>query len=341
MNEINPRALKILKLLVERYIREGQPVGSKILADDKALALSSATIRNIMAELEMAGFLESPHTSAGRVPTEKGYRLFVDAVLTATPKHELQLEKLQTSLDHQADPKSLVAIASNMLSNLTHLAGLVTLPRPEKSILTQVEFLSLSTNRLLVILVFNDSQVQNRIVHIERVFDASILQQAGNYLTEKFAGKTITAMRKSLLLELQNDRSGLESMLKTILTVAEEAFPEEEDYVIAGEANLLKLSEEAGVERLHSLFDMFTKKRDILHLLDQCLKAEAMQIFIGSESGHEALDSCSMVAAPYKAKGELVGVLGVIGPTRMAYDQVISTVNITSKLLSAALSEHA
>jgi heat-inducible transcriptional repressor len=344
MNEksINERALAILKAIVERYIREGQPVGSKALAEDTAIALSSATIRNIMSDLEASGYLRSPHTSAGRIPTVQGYRLFVDSLLTVQPLEKFQVQQLRKKLNYNAEPTALVETASSMLSSITKLAGVVTLPKHEHFALRQIEFLPLTNNRVLVVLVLNDREIQNRVICTEKAYSLSELQQAGNYLTQTFAGKDLFEIRQEILGTIGNDREHMKAILQSTTEIVEKAFEkkEERDYVLAGESNLLALAEEAGIGRLRSLFEALTKKGDILHLLDACLRTEEMQIFIGMESGYEVFDDCSIVSAPYSVEGKIVGVLGVIGPTRMDYDRVISAVDVTAKLLSAALSDH-
>lgn len=340
---INERALTILKTIVERYIRDGQPVGSKAIAEEAAMALSPATIRNIMADLEEAGYLHSPHTSAGRVPTAQGYRLFVDTLLTVQPLQELQLKQLQEKLNPDAEPSALVEFASGLLSSITKLAGVVTIPRRGRHILRHAEFLSLSNNRLLAILVVNDREVQNHIIYTDRQYSASELQQAGNYLTQAFIGKDLLEIHQALLTAMQDDRDSMQNIMHSVMAIAEKAFEKEqrEDYIIAGAANLIALAEDAGIDQLRSLFEALTQKRAILHLLDGCLCSDGIQIFIGKESGYAAFDECSIVTAPYSAKGKIVGVLGVIGPTRMAYHHVIAAVDVTAKLLSAALSDNA
>lgn len=338
---ISERALTILKTIIERYIRDGQPVGSKALAEEAAICLSPATIRNIMADLEDAGYLHSPHISAGRVPTAQGYRLFVDTLLTVQPLQEAQIKQLREKLHPDIEPATLVESASALLSSITRLAGVVTLPRRERHILRHAEFLSLSNNRILAILVINDREVQNQIIYTDRQYNESELQQAGNYLTQVFLGKDLLEIHQALLTAMQNDRDNLQNIMHSVMAITEKAFEKEprEGYVIAGEGNLIALAEEAGIGRLRSLFEALTQKRAILHLLDGCLSSDGIQIFIGKESGNEVFDACSIVTAPYLAAGKVVGVLGVIGPTRMAYPHVISAVDVTARLLSAALSD--
>lgn len=339
---ITERALHIFKRLVELYIRDGQPVGSKTLVEESALNLSTATVRNIMADLEEAGYLQSPHTSAGRIPTAQGYRLFVDSLLTVQPLEHSQVQQWQKELDPAlSDARILVSKASHLLSHVTQLAGIVTLPRRERLTLRHVEFLPLSDNRLLVILVINDHEIQNRIIHTHRAYTQTELQQAGNYLTQHYAGKELVTIRAALLNALQADRRDIEDLLQVMVKTTEEVCADatSHDCVVAGQNNLLSLAEESGVQQLYALFDAFNQKRDLLHLLDQSIHAQGLQIFIGAEAGHQALDSCSVITAPYQIEGKNVGVLGVIGSTRMPYDRVIAAVDVTAKLLGVALSE--
>lgn len=340
---LSERAQQLLKLLVEHYIRDGQPVGSRTLSRDLNLKLSAATIRNVMADLEELGFVASPHTSAGRVPTDKGYRFFVDTLLKFQPLEDEKVAAIQTRLDeHADDPKALVAAASQLLSNVTRLAGLVTLPRQSHAALSQIEFVPLSDNRILVVLVMNGREVQNRILQLDRYYSADELRRAANYLNQQFAGKELSAVREHLLNQLKETREHLNQMMMDAIRLAQQAVTpaagsERMEYVIAGETNLMGFAELSNVEKLRRLFEAFTQQRDILHLLDQSLKAEGVQIFIGQESGYTILDDCSVVTAPYTVDKEVVGVLGVIGPTRMAYERVIPIVDITAKLLGAAL----
>lgn len=339
---INDRAQYLLKILIERYIRDGQPVASRALVDEGVLALSPATIRNVMADLEQHGLIRAPHTSAGRVPTARGYRFFVDSLLTAQPLANDAVEPLQEAFHPDQSRQDLVEAASSLLSNLTQLAGLVTLPRREKIILRHIEFLPLSDNRVLTILVVNDHEVQNRIIHTDRPYSASELQQAANYLSDHYIGMDPEQIRQQLLQGLQGDKDHLGQLLEAVVEMADKAFvppgdEQEQPYILAGQNNLLTMAEDAGVGRLRSLFDAFEKKRNVLHLLDKCLNSDGLQIFIGEESGYEPFDQCSLVTATYNQGEKPVGVLGVIGPTRMNYERVIPIVNVTAKLLSAAL----
>jgi heat-inducible transcriptional repressor len=340
--ELSERAQYLLKALTERYIREGQPVGSRTLARDAGLKLSPATIRNVIADLEDMGLVRSPHTSAGRVPTVLGYRVFVDTLLTVEPLEHSLVDDLRASLGTDADAKYLAEIASNLLSDVTRLAGVVTLPRREHAALQRVEFLPLSEQKVLAVLVINEKEVQNCILHTERNYSAAELQQYSNFLNEQFAGRELSEVRRRLVSELRETREHLNRMMATALDMADQVLGEAEqgsDYVLAGQTNLMDFEELCKVTTLRHLFEAFNEKRQILHLLDQCVKNEGVQIFIGEESGYQMLDECSLVTAPYSVDGQVVGVLGVIGPTRMAYERVIPIVDATARILSAALNQ--
>lgn len=342
-HSLNPRAQHLLKEVVERYIHDGQPVASKTLAEETAIGLSSATIRNVLSDLEERGYLCSPHTSAGRIPTALGYRFFVDRLLTTKPIAQLSLDYFQNQFKEIASVNNVVEKASNLLSELTHFAGLVMLPKRERLIFRHVEFLPLSDNRVLVILVLNQHEVQNRIIYTQRSYSATELQQAANYLTETYSGQDLLKIRRHLLDGLQSDRLQVDRLMQTAVEMADKAFDEtktENDYVMAGHGNLLNLADTTGVDGLRQLFNAFAQKRTILDLLDQCLNAERVQIFIGKEAGEGLLDECSLVTAPYSAGDEIVGALGVIGPARMPYNEVISVVDMTAKLLSTALNSN-
>ncbi|HSY04558.1 MAG TPA: heat-inducible transcriptional repressor HrcA [Steroidobacteraceae bacterium] len=342
---LGERAQQLLRTLIETYIRDGQPVGSRALSRESGLQLSSATIRNVMADLEELGFVASPHTSAGRVPTDKGYRFFVDTLLQLRPLDEAataeirrQFESSHANRDSATD---LVATVSQLLSSATQLAGVVTLPRTRQSAVTQIEFVALSENRVLVVLVFNDREVQNRIIQLERHFSADELKRASGYLNEQFRGRSLREVRQEILRQLSEARAHLNQIMLDAISVAQQVFEsggeDKLEYVIKGETNLMGMADLTNVEKLRRLFEAFNEKRDFLHLLDHSLKAEGVQIFIGHESGYRILDDCSVVTAPYGDGDSVIGVLGVIGPTRMAYERIIPIVDITAKLLGAAL----
>ena len=338
---LDERAQTLLRLLVDKYIREGQPVGSRTLSRESGLDLSPATIRNIVSDLEDLGFVKSPHTSAGRVPTIKGYRFFVDTLIKLTPPNRDDLKRFSESLaETSGDPQALALSVSNLLSAVTSLAGIVTVPRRTQTALRQVEFLPLSGHRVLAILVVNDREVQNKILNVSRDFTADELKRASNYLNDYCGGRSLPEVRELLLAELKRTRASMNALMVEAIEMAQKVFPETEpqpEFVVAGETNLMALDQSADVETLKGLFEAFGRQRDLLHLLDQSMRAEGVQIFIGHESGYELLDSYSIVTAPYVTEDNTVGVLGVIGPTRMAYERVIPIVDVTAKLLARAL----
>lgn len=340
ITKLDERAHQLFKILVERYIRDGQPIGSRTLSRVPGIALSPATIRNVMADLEELELLHSPHTSAGRIPTAKGYRLFVDTMLSIKPLKGKTLEELKRQFDPDMDAKDLVRSASNILSGITHLAGVVMLPRRDGSSMRQIEFLPLSDRRVLAILVINERDVENHIIHTERDYSSTELQQAANYLNENFSGKKIDQVVKALQRDLVDARKELHELMQLIIQVADEMLKKSQntdDFVVDGQTNLMGFGGLADIDKLKQLFEIFHQKRDILHLLDQCQKAESMRIFIGMESGYAALEDCSVITSPYTSDDDLIGVLGVIGPTRMAYHKVIPIVDVTARLLGTAL----
>jgi heat-inducible transcriptional repressor len=337
--ELNERAQQMLRVLIDRYVRDGQPVGSRTLAREAGLKLSPATIRNVMADLEELGFVRSPHTSAGRVPTVQGYRFFVDTLLTIQQLDRRSVERMRLELNVTAEPKSLIESASGLLSGITRMAGVVTLPKHSHTLFKRVEFMPLTDNRVLAVLVTGDDEVQNRILTTKKKCSPAQLQQASNYLNELFTGKELAEVRATLLKEMHETRSTMNSMMVTAMQMADQVLENNrnEDFIMAGQTNLMEFQELCDIEKLRKLFDAFNQKRDMLHLLDQCIHGEGIQIFIGDESGYRMLDECSMVTAPYSVNGQVLGVLGVIGPTRMAYDRVIPIVDMTARLLGAAL----
>jgi heat-inducible transcriptional repressor len=296
-----------------------------------------------MADLEELGFINSPHTSAGRVPTIKGYRYFVDTLVKFSQPNEAELAKLREDLaEAGGDPQAIALSASNIISSITSLAGVVTVPRRTHRELRQIEFLPMSGQRVLAILVVNEKEVHNKILDVNRDFTADELRVASNYLTAQLAGKDLRQVRERILSELSDTRDSMNAIMNDAIEMAQKAFPDTEsdsdgDFVLSGETRLLEIEELADLDTLRSLFEAFRSRRDILHLLDQSLNAEGVQIFIGQESGYELLDSVSIVAAPYGDDEDNLGVIGVIGPTRMAYERVIPIVDVTAKLLGRAL----
>jgi len=345
-NEPSDRSRQILRVLVDQYIKDGNPVGSRTLAKTSRLDLSPATIRNVMADLEDLGFIVSPHTSAGRVPTAKGYRFFIDTLLKLQPLATREIDHLQHQLTEEAhgSAKEIASTASSVLSSLTSLAGVVTIPRQTHVQLRQVEFLPLSDRRVLAILVINDSEVENRVLDVERDYDADELRRAANYLNEHYAGKALDTIRLQIVDSLSNTRETMNQLMIDAVSIAQQALSTDIDrseYVMSGETKLMELNDLSDIDTLRQLFDAFSQQREILHLLDRSIAAHGVQIFIGEESGYSILDECSVVAAPYRVDADTVGVLGVIGPTRMAYERIIPIVDITAKLVGSALnSDH-
>ena len=341
--ELNERAQHLLKALVERYIQGGQPVGSQVLANDSGLKVSSATVRNVLADLETMGLITSPHTSAGRVPTVQGYRLFVDTLLTVQPLESSIVKQLKGQLASQGgDQQDLIQSASSLLSGITNMAGVVTLPRHEVVALKQIEFLPMDKHNILVVIVINENEVHNKIITTNRAYERSELEQAANFLNSHFAGKDLGSVKQTLLKELNDTREEANTLMQTAVEIASQALNtdmSEGDYVLDGEVNLMNYTEMSDVEKLRLIFDAFHKKQDVLHLFDQVLKTDGVQIFIGEESGYEVFGDCSVISSPYSVDGEVVGVLGVIGPTRIAYDKVIPVVDVTAKLLGSALNQ--
>ena len=338
---MDKRAQILLKTLIEHYISDGQPIGSRALLQHSGLDVSSATIRNVMSDLEHMGFIASPHTSAGRVPTQQGYRLFVDTLLSVKPLESNQIQQLKASFN-TPDTQQLMTNAADMLSHLTQFAGVVMIPKHKTLAFKHLEFMPLSEKRILVIIVTSDGNVQNRIILAEKPFSASELTQASNYFNAHFVGQTFEEVRQKLHNELTQMQTDMNKLMSAALQANSHAGSGANDgVVIAGERKLLQVNElSTNVESLRKLFDVFERRASLMQLLDNSQHADGVQIFIGGESGYSALDECSMVTSPYEVDGNVVGTLGVIGPTRMAYERVIPIVDITAKLLSNALSNH-
>jgi heat-inducible transcriptional repressor len=330
---LDDRAKLLLKTLVERYIDDGQPVGSRTLSRASGLDLSPATIRNVMADLEELGLIVSPHTSAGRIPTAKGYRLFVDTMLT------VQREHIASPQLAPEPPQKVIANAAQMLSNLSQFVGVVMAPR-RTSVFRQIEFLRLSQQRYLVIIVSPDGDVQNRVIVAETDFTQSQLTEAANYLNAHFAGMAMEMVRERLRTEVESLQGEIAALMRAAVNVSSEALNEaQEEVVFAGESKLLAVSEfSRDMGNLRRAFELFEQKTQILRLLDVSSQAQGVRIFIGGESQIVPFEDLSVVSAPYEVDGQVVGTLGVIGPTRMPYDKMIQIVDITSRLVSNALS---
>ena len=336
---LDARAQHLLKLLIERYIAEGQPVGSRALSKQSGLELSPATIRNVMADLEEMGFIASPHTSAGRMPTPKGYRFFVDSLMVVKPLEQVEINRLEGELSADR-PQQIVNAAASVLSQLTHFAGVVMTPRRREPLFRHLEFLRLSERRVLLIVVTPEGDVQNRILHTDRTYTTSQLIEATNYFNRHFAGQSFPSIRGRLADELHALRDDIAGLMQAAVDASEGALAHDEALVVTGERNLLTTQDlTSNMDRLRQLFDLFEQKTSLLHLLDMSQGAQGVSIYIGGESGLAPLDEMSVVTAPYEANGRVIGTLGVIGPTRMAYERVVPIVDLTSKLLSNALSQ--
>jgi heat-inducible transcriptional repressor len=340
-NEImlDERAKSLLKTLVERYIAEGQPVGSRTLSRASGLELSPATIRNVMADLEELGLIVSPHTSAGRIPTAKGYRMFVDTMLTARQtSHEAELASAREQLQPD-QPQRVIANAAQLLSNLSNFVGVVTAPR-KASVFRHIEFLRLGERRILVIMVAPDGDVQNRVIFTTQDYTQAQLVEASNYLTAHYAGLTIEAVRERLKSEVDALRGEIAALMQAAVQAGTEMAEDQDQVVVSGERKLLAVQDfSSDLGSLRRLFDLFEQKTQLMRLLDVSSRAEGVRIYIGGESMTVPFEELSIVSAPYEVDGQIVGTLGVIGPTRMAYDRMIQIVDITSRLLANALSQ--
>lgn len=339
MTTLDQRSQILLKTLVEHYIADGQPVGSRALSKMSGLQLSPATIRNVMSDLEELGLITSPHTSAGRIPTSLGYRFFVDSLLTVQPLAVGQMQELKGHIQ-PGEPQRVLNAASQLLSGLTHFAGVVIAPKQESLKIRQIEFVSLSETRILLILVTAAGDVQNRILFTKRTYSPSELTTAANYLNQHFGGMAFSEIRTRLQVELEQLHSDMSELMSAAVEAGSAALEETRStYLISGETNLLDAEDlSSNMVRLRDLFKLFEQKTSLMQLLDISNRAQGVQIFIGGESGLSPLDDCSVIAAPYEVDGQLVGSVGVIGPTRMAYERVIPIVDVTARLLTSALS---
>jgi len=340
--QINERAGKVLNHIIQNYVSTGQPVGSTTLARAPDLQVSSATVRNVMSELEELGLIHSPYTSAGRIPTSAGYRTYINQLLHAQPLHCDQSSEIERALQQYDDPKKLLTNASQILSRLTSFAGVVSMPDSEFSHFKQIEFLKLKKERVLAILVTEDGMVENKVLNLDQEYSDSELVRASNYFNDAYAGRSMFEVRQDLLRKMEQDSSEMRGAMQTAVEMAQSLLneqQEEDDVVVSGRSNLFGLPDFSETEQLKGVLDTFHTKRVLLALVSKSLSGEGISIYIGEGSGYQALEACSVIAMPYEKEGQRVGVLGVIGPTRMAYDQVVAVVDVTSKLLSSALSD--
>ena len=339
-NQVNQRAQQLFKLRVEQHIADGPPVASKALATRPEVAVSPATVRNIMGELESKGLVTSPHASAGKVPTTQGYRFFVDSLLSVEPWEDARVREIEAELNPDMTPAELVASASDLLSHITRMTCLITTPMRNQVTLRHLEFVGLDHNRVLVILVLNDREVQNRVIHTEQTFSDIELNQAANLLNQEFGGRSLLEIRQAVVASMQADKDRMDNLMQDALDMAASVFGESEvegghDLVVSGESRLLDFSDDT--DTVKKLFDAISHKGRVLHLLDKCLESSGVQLFIGDESGYQPLGDVSLVTSSYEVSGEVAGVLGVIGPVRMDYKDIIPVVDVTARLLSAAM----
>ncbi len=342
--EPNNRAQYLLKVLIQKYISDGSPIGSRTLLEDSGLDLSPATIRHVMSDLEDHGLIRAPHTSSGRIPTARGYRMFVDTLVRYQKPDTDYIDEIQSDLrTDNYDTGQLIDKVSNTLSRITSLAGIVKVPKGDNVSLKRIEFLPLSENRILTILVLNNDEVQNRILDTREKHSASELQKASNFINENYVNQSLDSIRMKLVGDMDETRLSMNKEMQDIISTASKAMEvadeNEDEFIVAGERNLMDFAEYSNVEKLKQLFDAFSRKRMMIDLLDRSISADGVQIFIGSESGFSMLDDCSVVTAPYKMSKNQVGVLGVIGPKRMAYDRVVPIVDLTAKMLGSIIED--
>ena len=334
------RAKQILSAIIDNYIEEGTPIGSKKLSTYNRFNLSSATIRNVMSDLEDLGFIASPHTSAGRIPTSKGYRFFIDRLLEFQPVDSNEFASIKNTVSQtKSSNKDLATNVSTILSAITQLAGIVTVPKKHKSTLKEIDFIPLSEQRVLAIVVINDSEVENKILQMKRNYSRDELQISANYLNQNYVGRSFEYIKNDLLTKLKETSALANSLMNNIINIADELLinQNKDEYVVTGKNQLLDFEELSDINRLKDLFDAFNEQQQLLQLLDKSMSTSNVQIFIGQESGYRIFDNCTLITAPYTNEMGSVGVLGVIGPTRIAYQRVIPIVDVTAKLLSQSL----
>lgn len=339
---LSPRSMLVLRLLIEQHLDGGQPVGSKSLACLPGLNISAATIRNIMVELGTRGLLEAPHRSSGRIPTTKGYRLFVDNLVTLMPTDTALLTQLQKALQPDLSTDERIDMTSKVLAQFTHMAGIVSIPNQELSALRQIEFLPLSEQNILVILVVNQKEVHNKVIKTGRPYNKTELKEAANFINHRYANLRLAEIRRSLEIAMMQDKEAAGRIMQNAIDLAQRTLADtiggKQDVVMSGEANLLEHSKQQSTDLLREIFTAFEQKQNVLELLIQTLSAEDVKLWIGAECGHNMLEDYAVITAPYEADGEVLGALGVVGPKRMQYARVIPLVKMTADLLGAAFS---
>ena len=338
---LNERSQLLFKNLRGLYLNEGKPVGSSKLASLPEVGLSSATVRNVLAELEKMGLLDSPHTSAGRVPTDIGYRFFIDSMLTYQPLSEQSEMSIRNELTNGLNQDDLLESTSKVLSGITGMTSLVLMPKKEQEVLRHIDFIPLSSSRVLVVLVFNDNDVQNRIIELDKDFSADELQETANFLNAQCLGKNLAEAKNLLVSRLDMIRATTNEFMSSIVTATDNVFEEQIEkqipFLVAGKTNLLNYQELASSEKLKALFNAFDEHTHMLNLLDKSMQAQGVQVFVGNECGNEIYQGCSIITTPYEVEGEVLGVLGVVGPSRMNYEKVVPRVDVTAKILGSLL----
>ena len=340
LNMPSHRARRILSAIVDKYIQEGIPIGSKSLSLADNIGLSPASIRNVMSDLEELGFIASPYTSSGRVPTSKGYRFFIDSLLKLQPVEATELERIKKRVNfHESNSRELAISVSNTLSAITKLAGIVTIPKQQVTRLKEIDFIQLSEKRILAIIVMNETEVENRILQMKRDYSKDELKQASNYINTHYKGRSLSYIKKHLINELMQTKDSVNSLMSDLIDIADQVldFDESDEYIVAGQRRLMDFHELSDIKKLRQLFDAFKEKQQLLELLDKSMSTNGIQIFIGEESGYQMFDNCTLITTPYTTEDGAIGVLGVIGPTRIAYQKVIPIVAITAKLLGKSL----
>lgn len=340
LNMPSHRARRILSAIVDKYIQEGIPIGSKSLSLADNIGLSPASIRNVMSDLEELGFIASPYTSSGRVPTSKGYRFFIDSLLKLQPVEATELERIKKRVNfHESNSRELAISVSNTLSAITKLAGIVTIPKQQVTRLKEIDFIQLSEKRILAIIVMNETEVENRILQMKRDYSKDELKQASNYINTHYKGRSLSYIKKHLINELMQTKDSVNSLMSDLIDIADQVldFDESDEYIVAGQRRLMDFHELSDIKKLRQLFDAFKEKQQLLELLDKSMSTNGIQIFIGEESGYQMFDNCTLITSPYTTEDGAIGVLGVIGPTRIAYQKVIPIVDITAKLLGKSL----
>ncbi|MDX1352660.1 MAG: heat-inducible transcriptional repressor HrcA [Thiomicrorhabdus sp.] len=338
---LNERSQLLFKNLMGLYLNDGKPVGSTTLANLPEIGLSSATVRNVMADLEKMGLIHSPHTSAGRIPTETGYRLFIDSMLTYEPISQQKEASIRNELSLGLNQDALIESASKVLSGITGMTSLVLMPDKQQEVLKHIDFIQLGANRVLVVLVFNDQDVQNRIIELEKPFSGDELQQTANYLNEHCLGKNLAEAKQFLMSRMDTIRSTTNEFMSSIVQatdfVLESQLEQKMPFLVSGKTNLLNYQELASSEKLKALFNSFEQHNEMVSLLDKSMQAQGVQVFVGRECGNEIYQDCSIITKPYEVEGEVLGVLGVVGPSRMNYQKVVPKVDMTAKILGSLL----